>query len=455
MSDSSTQIHDHAPVAARSATREASSAADVPALGARFLGYLSADGLNYALGFVIYGWLVRILTNQQYGQLSVATSVYQALMMVAALGLDLTGPRLLAISGGDPMEFARQAQHIRLTVAALVCGPLLFSGALIAWHRGQTPLAMIILASFAMVLARALDLTYLAVALRLPAPLAKTRALGLLAYLVMLIICTPLVRQHLWLVPLLNAVGVTLGRVRLGRLLRTHTSRSHHAMTIRSWEIVTQGIKAGGGQLLLLILQTGDVVLLVRYVSTDTVGQYAMISRLYLLGTAVLGAMLNTFLPEIVKVSQHASRLHEQFRIFLFANLVLGVVGWACFYGLGARLSELLAHRPLPTVHAIAPIFALVFLLMAIANPFLSMLPTLHRGTEYIAGIASALVLLLGLDLALMPRLGVLGAAYAQAAVTACLAVFSCAVYLRHVRDLAGAEEKAAAHAVIGSTWQS
>ena len=139
-----------------------------------------------------------------------------------------------------------------------------------------------------------------------------------------------------------------------------------------------------------------------------------MISRLYLLGTAVLGAMLNTFLPEIVKVSHHASRLHAQFRIFLFANLALGVTGWACFYGLGARLSELLAHRSLPDVHAIAPIFALVFLLMAMANPFLSMLPTLHRGTEYMAGIASALLLVLGLDLTLMPRYGVVGAAYAQ-----------------------------------------
>jgi O-antigen/teichoic acid export membrane protein len=161
-----------------------------------------------------------------------------------------------------------------------------------------------------------------------------------------------------------------------------------------------------------------------------------MISRLYLLGMAVLGAMFNTFLPEIVKVSQHASKLHAQFRIFLFANLVLGVAGWACFYGLAARLSELLAHRALPTVHAITPIFAVVFLLMAVAAPFLSMLPTLHRGTEYMAGIASAVVLLLGLDLALMPRYGVVGAAYAQAVVTAGLAIFSISVYFKHLHAL-------------------
>lgn len=427
----------------------------VRALAARFFGYLSADGLNYALGFLIYGWLVRVLTNQQYGQLSIATSVYQALMMVAALGLDLTGPKLIADFGGDPMLFARRAQHLRLAVALLVCGPLQVGGALYAWHRGQSSLAVVILASFSMVLARALDLTYLAVALRVPAPLAKTRALGLSVYLVILVLCTPLVRQHLWLVPVLNAVGVTIGRLRLGQLLRLHAPVSHAAPQVGSAEIMIQGIKASGGQLLLLILQTGDVILLARYVSTGTVGQYAMISRLYLLGLAVLGAMFNTFLPEVVHVAHQADKLRHLFRTCILANLGLGLLGAAVFYGIGAPLAELLAHRPLPAVRAISPIFAVVFLLMSAANPFLSMLPSLHRGTEYFVGIASAAALLLGLDLALMPRYGVLGAAYGQAIATAYLALFSILVYSRHVRALPAANLETPPHAVIGTTWET
>lgn len=88
MTDRLAQLRDRG--AANAATLTVPDSPGVPALGARFFGYLSADGLNYALGFLIYGWLVRVLTNQQYGQLSVATSLYQALMMVAALGLDLT-----------------------------------------------------------------------------------------------------------------------------------------------------------------------------------------------------------------------------------------------------------------------------------------------------------------------------------------------------------------------------
>ncbi|MGB8770445.1 MAG: oligosaccharide flippase family protein [Candidatus Korobacteraceae bacterium] len=449
MTDRLAQLRDRG--AANAATLTVPDSPGVPALGARFFGYLSADGLNYALGFLIYGWLVRVLTNQQYGQLSVATSLYQALMMVAALGLDLTGPRLLAIAGDDPMDFARKALRLRLAVAVLVCGPLQVGGALIAWHRGQALLAMVILASFSMVLARALDLTYLAVALRLPAPLAKTRALGLFAYLLMLILCTPLVRQHLWLVPLLNAVGVTLGRVQLARLLRRHSPASHHTLQMRSWQIVTQGIKAGAGQLLLLVMQTGDVVLLVRYVSTDAVGQYAMVSRLYLLGIATLGAMFNTFLPEVVHVVHDAIKLRHVFRICVLANLALGLLGSLAFYGIGAPLSELVAHRPLPAVHAVSQIFALVFLLMAAANPFLGMLPSLHRGSEYFIGIASATVLLLGLDLTFMPRYGVVGAAYGQATATAWLALFSGVVYLRHIRVLHAESLESAAREMTSS----
>jgi O-antigen/teichoic acid export membrane protein len=419
-------------------------------LAARFFGYLSADGLNYALGFVIYGWLVRILSNQQYGQLSIATNVYQALMMVAALGLDLTGPKLITEFGGDPIQFAHKAQRIRLIVAVCVCGPLQAGGALIAWYRGQTLLAVIILASFSMVFARALDLTYLAVALRVSAPLARTRALGLSAYLVVLILCTPWVRQHLWLVPVLNAAGITLGRIWLGRLLRQHAPTVHTAGHIRAWEIVTQGVKASSGQLLLLIMLTGDVILLAKYVSADAVGQYAMISRLYFLGTVVLTAMLNTFMPEIVNTSHDVAGLRRQFRNYVQADLVLGVTGAACLYFLGARVCELITHRPLPVLREVNPVFALVFLLMALANPFLSMLPALHRGTQYLTASASAVVLLLGLDLLLMPRYGVLGGVYGQVLATAYLGVFSGLVYLLHVRSMRAVDDPAC-HKMLGT----
>ena len=408
----------------------------------RFLGYLSADGLNYLLGFLIYGWLVRVLSNQQYGKLSVATTIYQTLMMVAALGLDLTGTALIKESGADVIAFARRAQNLRLIVAVLVCAPLQAGAALVAWRHHDTLLATLILASFSMVLARALDLTYLAVTLKLPAPLAATRALGLAIYLGLLVACTPIIRPHLWLVPVLNAIGVTIGRVQLSRLLRRQAIPSGSVCFIKFSHLLAEGIKAGGGQLLLLILQTGDVILLARYVSADVLGQYAIISRLYVLGLAVLGAMFNTFLPEIVHVADHIERLKTVFLKSVAANLALGIVGGAIFYWLSAPLSELLGHRSMMSVRAISPVFALVFLVMAIANPFLSMLPSFRRGFEYLICVASGLVVLLVFDLSFIPRHGIIAAAWGQTVATAYLAAFSMIVFIRHARLLRIASAK-------------
>ena len=91
---------------------------------------------------------------------------------------------------------------------------------------------------------------------------------------------------------------------------------------------------------------------------------------------------------------------------------------------------------------------------MAAANPFLGMLPSLHRGSEYFIGIASAAVLLLGLDLMLMPRYGVVGAAYGQATATAWLALFSAMVFFRQVRFLHAENLEAAARDMVNSTSQ-
>lgn len=393
-------------------------------LVSRFLAYLSADGLNYALGFLIYAWLVRVLATDQYGQLAVSTSIYQCFMMVAALGLDLTGPKLITDTGGDPIQFAAHAQSVRMKVVAFFCIPLQSVLALLAWQRGHTTLALLILASVSMVVARAFDLTYLAVALRTPVPLAQSRVLGLATYLTILLTCTPLIRQHVWLIPILNAVGVTIGRLQLAHRLRRH-SRAGIAKKPLAGSILMQGLKSSGGQLILLVLQTSDVLLLAKYVSADAVGQYAIVSRLYLLGSAVLGALFNSFLPELVHALGNSHELSYRCRRFFAANLLLGTLGCVCFLYGATAVSDLLSHHPLPLVHTVTPVFAITFLFLSVANPFLSLLPSLNKSTEYLAITSIALITLLILDLILIPRRGVLGAAYGQLIVTGLLALGS------------------------------
>jgi O-antigen/teichoic acid export membrane protein len=416
----------------------------MPALWTRFLGYLSADGLTYLLGFAIYGWLIRILADAQYGQLSVATSIYQVLMMLGAWGLDLIGPRLIAEAGGDPMRIVQRSQSIRMSVTLGVCGPVTAVLGALYWHRGQAEVAAIIVAGFAMVLARTVDVSYLAVALGMPGALARTRTLGLGLYLAALLLCEPAVVRRVWIVPLLNATGVYLGRAQLLRILRRHAKTRRHAKSmtpsavseIKRSHIAWQGAKASSGQLLMLAFQTLDVVLLARYVPAEAVGQYAMVSRLYLFGTAVLTCLLNTFLPELVAAANDRALLPKRFRRFAFASAALGGLGAVVFWLAGPSVCEMLGRRHLAIIRQVAPVYAVVFLVMAVCNPFLSLLPSLHRAGAYVGGIAGTAALLGGMDILLVPRFGALGAAFGQLAATSFLALLAVTVYQRYVRNL-------------------
>jgi O-antigen/teichoic acid export membrane protein len=414
------------------------SARALPPVWMRFFGYLSADGLTYLLGFAIYGWLIRILKDGQYGQLSIATSIYQVLMVLGALGLDLIGPRLIAEAGGDPIRVVQRGQRIRLSVSLGVCGPATAVLAIIYWHRGQSDVAAVIVAGFAMVLARTVDVSYLAVALGMPGALARTRTLGLGLYLGMLLACRPLVIRTVWIIPLLNALAMYVGRMQLLRILRRRTQEEVTApgMPITTSDILRQGAKASSGMLLLLAYQTLDVVFLAKYVPAESVGQYAMVSRLYLFGTAVLTCLLNTFLPELVAAVSDCEVLAKRFKRFALASVCLGIIGAVVFWTVGPLACETLGHRHLTIARQVTPLYALLFLVMAVCNPFLSLLPSLDRGGAYVGGIASAAALLSGVDIFLVPRFGPIGAALGQIIATSFLAAFGAAIYLSHVRGL-------------------
>jgi O-antigen/teichoic acid export membrane protein len=200
--------------------------------------------------------------------------------------------------------------------------------------------------------------------------------------------------------------------------------------------IVRQGAKAGSGQLLLFILQGMDVVLLARYSSNEAVGQYAMASRLYLFGTAVLACLLNTYMPALIAVAHNPTSLSRLFRRFLLTSAGIGLVGCAAFWIAAPAVCELLGHRQLSIVRQISPLFAILFLVMAICNPFLSFLPSLHRSGTYLIGITAALVLLLATDLVLMPRLGPTGAALGQLIATTFMAAFMARAFQLHLAGL-------------------
>jgi O-antigen/teichoic acid export membrane protein len=409
------------------------------ALFKRFTSYLSGDSLNYLLGFAIYGWLVRVLTNQQYGHLSVATGIYQAFVMVVALGLDLIGPRLLAERSENLEYVVSRVQSLRVKFALLFCLPILSFIAIGYWHAGQAEVSVVLIASFSMVLARAFDVGYVAVALGRPKPLVYSRAIGLLIYLVTLIALRHAIVAHIWAIPIFNAVGVLVGRIQLMRTMHLRMfglTASHGVQPVSlDWHVLMSGVKTSTGQLILFSFQTLDIILLNRYVDVGTVGQYAMVSRLYLFGTAVLTSLLNAFIPDLIACSRQDS-FRSGLCKFVLSSSAIGIFGGFCFWLLGPGVTESLSGRPLHAVRLISPIYAMVFFIMSLANPFVSFLPSLQREKEYLAAVVAGAAVTLGADLVLIPRFGVIGAAWGQLSGTLMLGLYGAAVLRQHVMTL-------------------
>jgi O-antigen/teichoic acid export membrane protein len=402
----------------------------------RLGGYLSGDSLNYLLGFVIYAWLVRCLSNLQYGHLSIATGIYQPFIVVVALGLDLIGPRVLAEHPGNLAYVVRRVQSLRIMFAFFVCLPVLLVIAFSYWHAHQPEVTVILVAAFSMILARAFDVGYVAVALGRPKPLVYSRSLGLLTFLLILLASRGVITRYIWMIPVLNAVGVMAGRVILMRSMRVQLfgsiKNSNDPSRPVSWPILLSGARTGIGQLILFTSQSLDVVLLNRYVDAGAVGQYAMVSRLYIFGMAVLGCVLFAFIPELVaSISNgHFGRHHRK---FMAASAGVGLLGALLFYFVGPSLAEALAGRPLYLLKSITPVYALAFFTMSLANPFTSFLPSLKLDAEYLTAVLIGGCAAIGSDVLLIPRVGVVGAAWGQLIGTVAMGVYSAYVVRKHV----------------------
>ena len=395
----------------------ASSSLDLLTICQRFVGYLAGDSLNYLIGFLIYAWLVRILTNSQYAQLSIATSVYQTLMMVAAIGIDYVGPGIIREHSLQANALIGHFERVRIGVAMAVCLPVLLVIVLWYWSEGQYDTAIVVAASFAMVLARAIDLSYVAVAYGRPAILASSRVLGLGIYLVLLLVLASPERKNLWLIPVLNAGGVAIGRVVLARQLKKDlpANKNLRVSPVSTGHILAVGSRSGAGQLIMLGFQTLDILYLSKYVSAGYVGQYAMIERLYIFGTAALTSVFNAFVPILISDPNHRRGIKWCVRF----SAIIGGVGFVGLAVVGPYVAEFFAGRRLPQTHGIALWFGIAFCFLAIATPLYGVLAILKRENEYMVAMSLGALAMVVSDISLVPRYGLLGGALGQLSASA------------------------------------
>jgi O-antigen/teichoic acid export membrane protein len=389
--------------------------------------YLTGDALYFFLGFLVYGWLVRILSNEQYGQLSIATSIFQLFMMVVAIGIDMVGPKYLVGAGLRFWSLIREFQLYRYKIFVFIVIPFLTSFAIYYWHSGQAGIAQILLTSLLLILARAYDISYAAISISKPGILARSRGIGMAIYLLALVAVQGLIRRQVALVVLVQAGALTLGRqLMVWELRKAHPGEDQQKVDHRERRAMrSAGLHAGGAQVLMLACNSLDSVWLGRHYPSAIVGQYATVGRLYLFGTYVLGSILNAYLPPLISNRNEPSAFAKLLRQLWLTSMVAGLVGGSLIWRTGPIVAERLAGRSLPMAHEVAPMFGLTFLVMSVCAPYYAILPAMGEDRAYLIGVFGALIILIvGFQL-LIPLLGCAGAPLAQTIGLAGLGVFA------------------------------
>jgi O-antigen/teichoic acid export membrane protein len=394
---------------------------------ARAVVYLSGDATYFLLGFLVYGWLVRILTSDQYGHLTIASSIYQIFMMVTAIGIDLIGPKYLVGAGTSFWPRVHLLQRIRFKVFLYIVIPVTLLTALAYSFTPQSPVSVFLLVSLSLLFARLTDISYAAISLSRAGAMARARTISMVLYLGGVVVFRGFIHRWPPAVILIQAIGSLFARQMLIWEMKRIPGTSGGPNPDRDLgrSMLKAGVHAGAGQVLMLACNSLDSVWLGRVYPAATVGEYATISRLYLFGTYVLASLLNAYIPSLLSNRTHPSQFRRVHRQLWITSLALGILGGILIWLVGPHVTDFLAHRRLPMAHQVSGYFGWTFLAVAGGLPYYSLLPTLGLEREYLIGVGGSLVILfLGFSI-LIPWLGFCGAPIAQAVALGALGIYS------------------------------
>lgn len=232
----------------------------------------------------------------------------------------------------------------------------------------------------------------------------------------------------MWLTTLLQYAALI-------RRLRSHLPAAPRRFELRPWMLVSGPLVLLEGFSILLL--NVDVLLLDLFVTPDQIGIYFAAARTISLIAFIHFAVSAATMPRFASLNARGDM--EGVRSFLAESRK-----WTFWPSLAAGLAILALGKPLlwlfgPEFTASYPVmFALVLGLLAraAAGPTQSLLVAIGRQNLTAAVMAVTLVLNVVLNLVLVPRLGILGAAFATAAALATEALI---LYIVSRRATAGA----------------
>lgn len=384
-------------------------------------------------GAIVYVSMGRLLGKAELGRFSFVVAYVGIFQVIGDLGLQQIVVREVARGGADRARVVFNAALLRFLLAALACVAVL---SLLPWvgaeHR-SSEVHWMVFAGCAWILSYAalpLGAVFRAT-MRMEVPVAAN-AVGNACYAVLAVLGILVVRQAWapWLALVLTSVGPALAIAWFGvRTLRPDPRPS--AALMRS--LATTSWPLALNSLLMVIYNRIDQVMIQHYLGPAELGGYAAAVKLMEIWNVVPFAVMSSIFPLLSRYAgEHAERHREVLErtLELLVIVIVGAVPFMARYGgwlLGLVFGPAFvgAHRTL-VILTTAELF--LYFLFVFRDSFVS------EGRERLVIVfaASTMVVNVLLNLALIPRLGIEGAAWAT--LVALMGVLVLAFAIRDVR---------------------
>lgn len=260
-----------------------------------FVDLAAAQVVTSILRFVALAWAARHLGPSSFALVAVAAVVNGYFVAGALSGLDTLGARDIAISPSAP-SFVADTTALRLKVASAV----VVTTVPLVWLTGlgtdsAAAISVLVLTLFPL----ALDPRWALIGLRRTRPVAVSELFSAVMNLTIVLIFVRKPGDFIF-VPVAQLASDVVRSLLLRRVLRRIGVRKSPRLEALNFRTLRDALPLSGAQLIRSAVVTLDVVIVGATRPRTEAGQYAVASRLFVVGLVFLGLYYQVLLPRLV-----------------------------------------------------------------------------------------------------------------------------------------------------------
>jgi O-antigen/teichoic acid export membrane protein len=393
----------------------------------------AAQVVGRVLAFAVTVHLTRTLLAEGFGAVAFATSVLAGAALLVDMGFDSLGPLEVARGRAPVAALARNVVALRLMLVA----PALLAVSLFAWLAPVTSATKAVVVLYGLsLLANAVDLNWVFLgAERMGAAAAADLAQqALIAAGAFALVREP---EHLLRMPLVflagRAVGVGLLAVTAGRSFGPIRPVLDRALLK---DLVPAALPFAGAAAVAVVLSYFDLVLVGLWMGTAEAGVYGAAYRILWLPTLLVTAYLTALRPSVARraMSEPASPF-SLLGPSTPAVVAVGLLGALLGIAFAPQVVDILYGPPFRDAVVPLRLLLLSFALLVVSRHYRLVLVASGRQALDLKIMAAAAALNVALNVWLVPRFGLVGAAASNVASEATiLAAVLCTVPARAAR---------------------